>query len=442
MLRAEGFVPIGQFDYRLSLSVWWHPAADRRLQVIVLRVGRSALIRGDKSYYLVSVTPDGETWARDIGLLHDWLESHFPEVRISLSHFRDVPPELAKAEVARRMAADAPTQPLPSVEQVAALQRQLESTRDGIRSSEALLSLSDVDSDLLTGYMRSQARAGKAQVEQLKPRVDRERERLGVLQHLQREYQRKGSAAVYTFGIGSNAQCAPDPTRFRDALRAVVHELTDLHRYQVRQKLEGGRLNVRIAEATEPAMTWVEQWLGGALTPNQLNRLGPEFNALRQLADGHVMVTPDEPITVDGGHVRHSEKHVAARFVSDVLARTDKRETGAHDGAAVLTPETIPADAFPLTLGQRVDDAGRSIGPVAFPLAQMVHIYISGSTGSGKSYLARVLLEEAAKHERLNVLVLDPRNQSVGLLVPEDRPKVLERYAEFGMNLRQARGLS
>ena len=40
--------------------------------------------------------------------------------------------------------------------------------------------------------------------------------------------------------------------RFGDALQAVVKELTDLHRYQVTQKLGGGRLNIQVEEAADP----------------------------------------------------------------------------------------------------------------------------------------------------------------------------------------------
>src|SRR3954466_6858271 len=126
ILRHEGFQLVGSLDYRLRLSAWWNPNSDKLLQVIILNVGRAALIKADKTYHLKSVSVEGETWARDIGLLHDWLEGHFPELRISFSHFRDVPPELAQAEVHRRMAVEAPTQPTPTIEEIATLQRQLQ----------------------------------------------------------------------------------------------------------------------------------------------------------------------------------------------------------------------------------------------------------------------------------------------------------------------------
>ena len=436
LLRREGFQLIGRLDYRLHLTAWWNPAPDKLMQVILLSVGRRMLIKGDKSYYVQSVSPEGETWARDIGLLHDYLEGHFPELRLSFSHFRDVPPALAQTEVRRRMAVEAPTQPIPTVEEIAQLQRQLQARQQNVQSTDRLMALSRSESDLLTGYVHQQSRTQQHQIDQLQHQIERQQQRLSLLQHLQREYERKGSAAVYSFSISSNLQVAEDARQFQDALQAVVKELKDMNRYQVTQKL-GGRLNIQVAEAKEPAMVWIEQWLGGALSPMQMRKLSPEFDAVRNAAEEHVIVTPDDEIVVDG-HVRHAEKHLAARLVSDVLKRLDK--TDAAGRKAALAPENVPPEAMPLSLGFLVDVTGKAAGPALFPLTQMVHVYISGTTGGGKSFLARVLIEEAAAHQQLSILVLDPRNQSIGLLIPEDRPKILQQYEEFGMKTERAHG--
>ena len=437
VLRHEGFEIIGSFHHRLQLTVWWNPAPDKLVDIIVLRVGERSLIKGSKSYYLRSVTTDGETWVRDLGALHDYLESHFPEVRIGFSHFRDLPPDLAEAEVRRRLAIDAPSQQIPTVEQVAELQQQLRSQQQELQSNREALRFLSPERDLLTGYLNLQSRTQTAQADLLKNRVEHERQRLERFQHLQREYRRKGSAAVYSFSISSNLQLVEDGSQFRDAVRAVVKELADMARYQVSQKLTGGRLNIQIAEASEPIMTWIEQWLGGALSPTQMRRLQPPPDSLLRVANERIVVTPDEPIVVDD-RVRHAEKHLAARFLSTVVQRLDKTE-GIADRAA-LSPDVVPVESMPLSLGRRVEDAGGVIEPLVFPLSQMVHVYISGTTGSGKSFLARVMLEEAAQYQHLNILVLDPRNQSVGLLVPEDRTKILQQYDGLGMKPEQARG--
>jgi hypothetical protein len=433
-LRQEGFQLIGQLDYRLHLTVWWNP--DKRLGVIVFSIGQSTLIRGDKSYYLKSVSPEGETWTRDIQMLHTYLEDHFPSVRISCAHLRDVPPGLAQMEVQRRMAVEAPAQPMPTLEDIAELQKQLRVRQRDVRGTENLLSLSST-TDLLTGYMREQGRSQRHEIGQLEAQLERQKQRLGLFQHLQREYERKGSAAAYSFTINSNLQVADNRGQFHDALRAVVKELTDQHRYQVMQKLQGGRLNIQVAEAEEPLMVWIEQWLGGTLSPRQMSRLGAEFDLLRKAATDHLLVTPDEPILVDG-HVRHAEKHLGARFVSTVLQRLDKTDTSGRNDK--LSPESITPDAMPLSLGLRVDDREITTSPVIIPLSQMGHTYVSGTTGGGKSFLARVLIEEAVQHQQLNILVLDPRNQSAGLLVAEDRPAILQNYNDFGMKPGGARG--
>jgi hypothetical protein len=93
-------------------------------------------------------------------------------------------------------------------------------------------------------------------------------------------------------------------------------------------------------------------------------------------------------------------------------------------------------------LGFRTDESGRTMGPAVFPLTQIVHACVSGTTGSGKSYLARALVEEVARQKEMSILVLDPRNQFVGLAVPEDRPAILGQYEEFGFKLSDARGFA
>lgn len=357
-------------------------------------------------------------------------------MRISFSHFRDVTPELAQMEVRRRMAVEAPAQPIPTIEAIAELQKQVRFKQQDVQGSEDLLSLSNT-TDLLTGYMRQRSKLQKHEIGALEAQLERQKQRLGLFQHLQREYERKGSAAAYTFTLSSNVQVAASTAGFRDALRSVVKELTDQHRYQVTQKLQGGRLNIQVAEAEEPLMVWIEQWLGGTLSPRQMSRLGPEFDPLRNAAMDHLLVTPDEPIVVEG-HVRHAGKHLGARFASTILQRLDK--TGTSDQKDTFSPENIAPEAMPLCLGLHVDENNSAVGPAVIPLTQMGHIMVSGTTGGGKSFLARVLIEEAAQHPQLNILILDPRNQSVGILVPEDRPAILQKYADFDMKPERARG--
>ena len=62
ILLQRSFERIGQLDYGLPVAIWW--AQDKRLQVLLIRIGGTALLRATKSYYLRSITRDGETWAQ------------------------------------------------------------------------------------------------------------------------------------------------------------------------------------------------------------------------------------------------------------------------------------------------------------------------------------------------------------------------------------------
>jgi hypothetical protein len=253
ILSGEGFVPIGRIDYRLRLSMWWNSAADRRAQLLILSVGQSALLKASKTYLLQSVSQQGETWARDIPALHSYLEDHFPEIHLSFCHFRDVPAALAELEARRRMAVEAPTRPPPTLEQIALLQREIDNRRQNIASAHHLMTLGAMESDLLSDYAHRQAAAQSRQIEALQAELEQQNQRANVLGQLQREYQRKGSAAVYQFTINSNLQTASNMQEFSDALRQATKEVSDLHRYQITQKLQGGKLNIQVVESEEPA---------------------------------------------------------------------------------------------------------------------------------------------------------------------------------------------
>jgi len=428
-LREQGFRLIGSLHFRLQVSVWWHPQV--KAQVLLVPVGSRVLLKGTKAYFLKSITPEGETWARDIGPLHEYLEAHFPELRLSFSFFRDVTEAIAALHLERNRRARTPTMHVPTVEHLVTLQHEMTAKRDHLQSAEQLIDLDQGISLLSASHERHRAQGLTREIESLERDLASAHEEVRLFRHLQQEYLRKGSAACFTFSISSNVHLATEPLEFQDALHAVVKELTDAHRFQVTQKL-GGRLNIQVAEAEEPALTWIEEWFGGALSPRQLERLGPEFRLLRDAAHEHLMVTPDADVVVNGA-VKEDQKLLAAWTVSSLVSRLDKPRLseGLRD---------VPDEALPARVGRLIHDGTPTDEPCVIPLVGLNHAFISGTTGTGKSYLARVMLEEAAQHRQVDILVLDPRNQSASILVPEDREEILSRYSAFDLPRCAARG--
>jgi hypothetical protein len=294
------------------------------------------------------------------------------------------------------------------------------------------LDLESGTSSLLRRHLADSARRLNRSAEDAEAKVVQSRQRSALFDHLQREYMRKGSAACLEFSVSSEIQVASSAEELGDMLRSITKELGDLHRFQVTQKL-GGRLSIQVAEAEDPSLVWVEEWLGGALSPRQLARLGEMAADLRTACADHLAVSPGEDIRVEG-HVREDKKLVSARVLSSLLRRVD---TPAPVAAGL---QDVPSSSLPVCLGRVVEGDRVGESRCVLPLASLDNCYVSGATGGGKSYLGRVLVEEAAVHEELNILVLDPRNQAAGMLMPEDREEILARYADFGLRPGAARG--
>jgi hypothetical protein len=269
ILKEQGFVKIGALFYRIIFNLWWHPQV--KMQILHIPVGSKSLIKGCKSYFLKSIAPEGETWARDIGPLQDYLENHFRELHISFSYFRDITPTLAALQINRKFSAETTALRLTFTEDLAQIQRRLAEKQVDEQNTNDMLSLDTGTSDLLQSYMKRRLRSLHKEKTELEEEVKNKKEQVTLFNNLQKEYQRKGSAACFNFSLSSNIQMAQSPLEFRDALASIIKEIKDAHRYQVSQKL-CGKLNINIAEADEPAVVWLEEWSGGALSPSQMER--------------------------------------------------------------------------------------------------------------------------------------------------------------------------
>lgn len=221
-------------------------------------------------------------------------------------------------------------------------------------------------------------------------------------------------------------------TEFGEALRAVVKELQDVHRYQIQQKLQGGKLQIYSEEVDAPGISLLSRWTGAALCPRQLARFGLKVEQLQEAVETQLMVLPRSDILL-GGSVQDEKKLAGARVVLDLLQRLD-RVPESRTG-----PIHLPKGIMPVWIGSLPDAGNRDGQPCELPIDLTGHIFTSGSTGSGKSFLARVIVEGTAAYKDLHIVILDPSNQWVGLLSPEDRPEILSRYERFGLTRDCAR---
>jgi len=113
VFEQEGFRKIGSLTYRIQINIWWNP--DSKIQVLHLPLGSKALLKGSKAYFMKSISEQGETWAREIGPLQNYLEAHFPELHVKFSYFRDITDTLAATQIQRKIESQAASIEIPTI---------------------------------------------------------------------------------------------------------------------------------------------------------------------------------------------------------------------------------------------------------------------------------------------------------------------------------------
>jgi|GEM_PF-1778590 len=436
ILKERGFEKIGDVQYELHVQLWWHPRD--RVKVLIYVTDTAILLRATKAYSMKSISEEGESYARDLNSLQEYLESHLPEVCIVFHYVRDITANLAfKRMKEKRLGRDTEEshEHLTDREaQVRLLREEFAAKRESLHQTGELLKLDSGGSSLVQSYLKRRSGEIKRELEEIGRRGKELESSAASTRYLLSEYLKKGSAACFMINFSSNLHKSSGPEEFQDCLYQVVKEVIDLDRYQVRQKLNGGKLRIFVEEVESPDLSWQIQWAGGVLNPRQLDRLGSEFEDLGKRASEFLMVTPAQDVKFEGA-VKDEKKLLSAWVVRNFLKRLDKlpRPGDVHE-------KGILRGDMPIWVGRLIKEDLVTSEPAILSLGMIESIYISGCTGSGKTFCARALIEGAAVYEEINILVLDPRNQSVGLLLAEDREDILAHYPEFGLDPTQARG--
>lgn len=434
VFEEESFRVIGLLDYHWPMRLRWNSRF--RIELATVEINTCVLLRATKHYRLRAMGQDGEMYTRDLSALQEFLVVHFPESHFWLSTFRDITPSLATSRIEqknyRHLDREDDVDQQDALDQTSSEILELQSAleRDG-----SLLRLNRNRSSLIQRHLPAQIAQRRRRLQQLieqRKGLDR---RLTVQEHLEKEYQRKAEAVALCFTHASNIQIARDATELADAIHSVVKEVQDAHKYQIRQKLEGGKLKIYTEELAQPGIALLSRWVGAVLNPRQLARLGPEFAELSRAVEEELMVLPQQDILL-GGSVQDEKKLVGARVVRNFLKKLEVVPT-APTGAA-----RSPASAMPVWIGNVYQGNRMTAEPWQLPLENTGHMYLSGRTGSGKSFLARVIVEGCLSHTDVSVLILDPGNQWLSILLPEDRLEVLDCYERFGFEPASARGFS
>ena len=421
-LSVRGFTPLGILSLGHQTRLFWHP--EKRLELAIVALSEVLLVKGMKKYVVLNRAADGrETYERDLPGLMRYMEDHFPEAHVYLSFFRDIPVELA-----------------PGYEAAAQAQQRFDEQRgrltalqDKKAKKKRLASLFEKFDDFseARSVLSEQGKALGGEETALQAELQRLQATLAGHHEVIRAYQEFGRATLFAFGYSSPLYIS-SVDDLGATVDAVIADVMNTHHTSVRQKLEGGQLKLFIDELRFPSIFYTAESVG-LFSPGQFERLASQLPAsaaqdLREAIRSLLQVCPAEDIEVRGH--RMPAKRLAAKALWEFLKRVEAVEPP----TARANLPTRGAFVGRIMQGERITDT-----PFYLPLDTLVHAYISGITGSGKSFLLRCIVEGVLAEKR-NVVVLDPGNQWASLGLAEDRKEVLDRYRRFGLDRSLARG--
>jgi len=428
ILESDGFEEIGRMSYGgITVYHFWNSSLSVEACLAQGDEGGPFMLKAQMHFYLKAVENSREIFGRDLEPFIQACEATFPELHLQFSIHRDLPDEA----IARRVKELNPRGVMGPTE-VPRAAKELDETRrehdEGRQTLESCLRVAKHlgGAGLLESYMRQKPGRMQHEVSELEAKARSLATSIERTQKYIKAYRKHGRGAAAIFCAASNLHIVHTNDEFRNALRAAVKEVTDADKYVIRAKL-GGRLRVFVETLRHPALAYAFEFAGGIPNLRQLSSAGAAFKPILDAAVACTMVAPCRDIVIDDA-TKDDKKSIGPRFLKAVIDRVDK--TNAQSTVPQQKKPVMPA-----FLGMLIGTEESFV----VGLENLGHFAIIGPTGCGKTFNARVLVEEGVQNG-ITVIVIDPRDQWAGLALPEDRGQILERYAVFEMDRREAKG--
>lgn len=355
------------------------------------------LVRASKSYRLVKQDEQGqEMWDRNLVDMNQYLAETFSSFSLTVDYCDTVSPEiLDEKQEAGEL--------LQEANQLRKRLKELSERRETLAVSVE----NGVDS--LRQQMENRYEDVNQEFQQVQKRLDQILEVVEEKNEAVDQWQANGISLAYLFTFSTDPEIVHSG-RLAEACEKHVEEAFDLHRRKVKQVLQGPKFKLHVEELDEPRVFNRLEHTG------LLNPKG--FDQLMDQADDDVAET-----------LRHVRRDSAQQYMAAALNDVEVNESTVERSKA--TPSRAVNSVLQDLKSERVAQAGEvpNNGPilgtvigtnqvVGFDPAELPHYQIIGQSGSGKSYLKRVLVENAASLG-YDVLSISPSDtEAIGLSLP------------------------
>lgn len=397
---------IGETSIPPRTMFLWVSDYDTMLEVTLLDDGDGYesctwfLVRCTKGYRLVSQNTEGrENWDRNLRDLNEYLSDTFPSFTLTMDYVNTLEPGVV----------DFPQSNEEVFNEVRELWIEKEQVLEKINDlSETLEFASPSIEHLLETRLQKQ----QSRLEDVDHGLDKYSQELYERRELLNQWQENGVMMSYVFEFSTDPELAQD-TYLDEVVASHLDDAYNYHRRKVKQVLQGEQFKLRVEELSEPRVfSRLEH--SGLLNPQSFSSvleqvddpgLEEHLQCMRtESAKQFLPVALTDLVDDQTGEVVHRSKSTPSRAVQSIL---NGLET--HDGKRV---GNVPNS------GPMLGVLKNGVDVVGFDPAELPHYYISGGTGSGKSYLKRVLVENCVSLG-YDVLSISPSDtEDVGVSFP------------------------
>jgi len=373
---------------------------DYNATVEVTQLQSLSLVRASKAYRLSSQSEDGrENWTRNLSKVNDYLKDRGLRFRISIDYVPEVSPTVSVDRTEVQKLASQAVELEDRINQLNNKQQRLE--RKQRRGLDALKDR--VQKQI--GGVKTQINRKEDELQQVMSALENKRQR-------QNQWKGNGVMSTYLFEVSTDTELAATQN-IEHTIDTHLEDVKATHGNPVRQALEGSNFKLKIEEVTQPRIL------------HQLEHIGLANPAV---IDQTISEAPD-PVT---DRLKTVQKQVAEQFRATALKDLEtengvfqrNKSTPARGIASILTD----LEERQLLTDKRTKPPQSGPGIGATPAADQTagfdpaehgpHYYIAGSSGTGKTHLKRVFMENVASLG-YNLINIDPSSyQGIGLSLP------------------------
>ena len=482
-LEDVGFRKMGEVNMGFPMRFYWHP--EMKMELVVSNVNGTYAIKGMKKYYVKAVSEGShETWDRSLGSVMDTLRASFPEYHVygcgvthlpkamvsdierellqeqksvsdwegiagSLRRSRDMAEERVRDAMRDKAAAEGEREAQKEHDRK---RRQMERKQDRLAQLASMSADDDSGGPDISSSLtfdvdyQSENRASMArqsvQAQYRKEEQDREQRKLKEQINEARRKAEKHKQALATkkatlnqfleYGVGTCCVMGfatilrtGEQDKLKTMTEMIVKEIAAAHRYGAFTQSLPRNFRIYHEEVKSPWLTHMAEYVG-MFNPQDVSDNAGVLQELGQQGYPMFMKAVTRDTEIDGVNIKG--KQTPARLLKAFLDRVDR-----VPGRWITDLPTKGGWVGNVMYGKH-----RSSAPFLFSMHDLNHGYVSGTTGSGKTFTGRVLVENAII-EGINVVVIDSTRQWCGLALPATG-RVLRKYDSLGVSRDYARG--